>query len=560
MSQAAASPEHELILGRYRALRPLGSGGSGSVWLARDERENRDVALKVVPKEGKAGARAEREAVAVSRLRHGNCARVFTVDRDERHVYVAYEYIPGCTLREAIRAGMLDDRRSVEAAAQVLDALAHAHARRIVHRDVKPANLLLVEGSDVSIRLLDFGLALMDDADTLTAAGDVPGTLAYIAPERLAGEEATGAADVWAVGVILWETLAGQQPFWSPSPLDTAKLIGSGAPPLAAARPDLPRELTKAVDSALALDPAQRPDPKRLAARLRRSVDEAERRREQRPAASLSVIRKRVTHAALAAAYVIVATALLPFFPQGLAIGLAAAAALGALVEPRVGLALALAVPILPAGDVSLGLALVYLPVAVVWLALFWRDARHGFYFLAGPLLASISALPLLPLVGIRSSGRWRQALVPFAGVLVAGLVAGLRGDSLPFGEGTPPLGLGIAGSESPSAVASALLYALLDHPLLLVEAVLLGAATLALPVVRACGLWAVAGFGAVFLGLGLLLPVAFGAAVPSALPFVLATCGLCAALAAPLVRRASLNGPEIGAPPQPTAAPGPPA
>src|SRR5262245_40140794 len=355
MSEAAASPEHELILGRYRALRPLGSGGSGSVWLARDERDGRDVALKVVANEGKAGARAEREAVAGSRLRHRNCARVFAVDRDERHVYVAYEYVPGCTLREAIRNGMLDDRRSVEAAAQVLDALAHAHARRIVHRDVKPANLLLVESSEVSVRLLDFGLALLDDADSLTATGDVPGTLAYIAPERLAGEDATGAADVWAVGVILWETLAGQQPFFAPSPVETAKLIGSGAPPLAAARPDLPRALTKAVDCALAIDPEERPDPKRLAAQLRRSVGEAERRREQRPAVSLSRIRERAVHAALAAAFVLLTTALLPFYPHGLAIGLAVAAALGGLAEPRIGLALALAVPVLPAGNISLG-------------------------------------------------------------------------------------------------------------------------------------------------------------------------------------------------------------
>ncbi len=558
MSQAAASPAHELILGRYRALRPLGSGGSGSVWLARDEREGRDVALKVVAKEGKAGARAEREAVAVSRLRHRNCARVFAVDRDERHVYVAYEYVPGCTLREAIRNGMLDDRRSVEAAAQVLDALAHAHARRIVHRDVKPANLLLVESSEVSVRLLDFGLALLDDADSLTATGDVPGTLAYIAPERLAGHEATGAADVWAVGVILWETLAGQQPFFAPSPLETAKLIGSGAPPLAAARPDLPRALTKAVDRALAIDPAERPDPKRLAAQLRRSLDEAERRREQRPAVSLSRIRERAAHAALAAAFVLLTTALLPFYPHGVAIGLAAAAALAGLAEPRIGLALALAVPVLPAGNVSLGLAFVYLPVAVAWLALFWRDARHGFYFLAGPLLAPASALPLLPLVGARASGLLRRALIPAAGVLAAGLVAGLRGAALPFGDGEPPLGLGIAGSESPSAVASALLQAMLDHPLLLVEAVILGAATLALPAVKARGLWAIAAFGAILIALGLLVPIGFGATTPSQLPFVLAVWGLCAVLAAPLLRRPSFNAQEIDAPTEPTVVMGP--
>jgi hypothetical protein len=553
---AAASPEHELILGRYRALRPLGSGGSGSVWLARDERENRDVALKVVPREGKAGARAEREAVAVSRLRHRHCARVFAVDRDERHVYVAYEYVPGCTLREAIRGGMLDDRRTIEAAAQVLDALAHAHGRGIVHRDVKPANLLLVEGSDVSVRVLDFGLALLDDADTLTATGDVPGTLAYIAPERLAGQETTGAADVWAVGVILWEALAGQQPFWAPSPLETAKLIGEGAPPLATARPDLPRALTRAIDRALALDPASRPDPKRLAFQLRRSADEAERRREQRPAVSRRTILERATHAALAGAFVLVVAALLPFYPQNITLALAAMAALGAFAEPRLGLALALAVPALATGDVSLGLLLVYVPVALAWLAAFWRDARHGLFFLAGPLLALASALPLLPLVAVRASGSFRRALTAVAGVVAAALVAGLRGADLPFDGASPPLGLGIAGSESASAVASALLHALLGHPLLVVEAVLLAAATLALSRVRAHGSWGIAAFGAVFLALGLLVPLGFGATIPAPLPFVLATLGLCAALAATAFR-GSRDVPETIEPPShPTSAP----
>jgi hypothetical protein len=536
---AAASSEHDLVLGRYRALRPLGSGASGSVWLARDERDGRDVALKVVAREGKAGARAEREAVAVARLRHRHCARVFAVDRDERHVYVAYEYVPGCTLREAIRSGGLDDRRAVEAAAQVLDALGHAHGRGIVHRDVKPANILVVEGNDVSVRLLDFGLALMDDADTLTATGDVPGTLAYIAPERLAGGETTGAADVWAVGVILWEALAGQQPFWAPSPLETAKLIEAGAPPLAGARPDLPGALTRAVDRALSLDPDRRPEAKRLAAELRRSVEEAARRRERRPAVSRRTILERSTHAGLAAAFVLLTAALLPFYPHGFPAFLAAAAALAALADPRAGLAVALCAPALPAGDISLGLAVAYVPFALAWLCLFWRDARHSLFFLAGPLLALAGALPLLPLVAARAAGPVRRALVACAGVLAAGLVAGLRGAPLPFDGASPPLGLGIAGSDSPGAVVSALAGAVLDHRLLAVEAVVLAAATLALPCCRSRGPWGVACFGGALLGLGLLLPTAFGAATPSSLPFVLAVWGLCGALAVALLREA---------------------
>ena len=250
-------------------MRPLGNGGSGSVWLALDERNGLDVALKIIPREGKAAARAEREALAARRLRHDRCVRAYDVGHDSSHVYIAYEYVPGRTLREAIRAGALTDRDAVEIAAQVLDALAHAHRAGIVHRDVKPANIL-VEDRDESIRLLDFGLAQFDGADTLTAVGDVPGTLAYIAPERLDGSDATPQSDVWSVGVLLWETPRRAAPVLGrPDPGGRRGDPGRArrrSPPSAAA---LPRRLVAAVDAALALDPAARPSASDLAAELR---------------------------------------------------------------------------------------------------------------------------------------------------------------------------------------------------------------------------------------------------------------------------------------------------
>src|ERR687888_1226480 len=263
-----------LVLDRYRPLRPLGSGGSGSVWLARDERTGLDVALKIVSREGKAGHRAEREAAVAARLRHERCLRAYTCGSDARHVYVAYEYAPGRTLRDALRAGEVRDSDAVEAGVQVLQGLAHAHARGVVHRDVKPANVLLADGDGISVRLLDFGLAQTDDAETLTAVGDVPGTLAYIPPERLAGQVSGPAGDVLAVGVLLWEALAGIPPFWTSSPLETVRAIARGAPSLAEARPDLPRALTAAVDEALALDPARPPTAPRLAHALRGGPEE----------------------------------------------------------------------------------------------------------------------------------------------------------------------------------------------------------------------------------------------------------------------------------------------
>ena len=110
------------------------------------------------------------------------------------------------------------------------------------------------------MRLLDFGLAAFAEAETLTAVGDVPGTLAYISPERLAGEQGTAAGDVWAVGVMLWEALAGRHPFWRPSLMETGRAIEEGAPSLRTARPDLPDSLLDAVDRALATRPAQAAD------------------------------------------------------------------------------------------------------------------------------------------------------------------------------------------------------------------------------------------------------------------------------------------------------------
>src|SRR5215212_11080475 len=117
MLRVSSALAQELILGRYRPLRPLGSGGMGHVWLARDERSGLDVALKMVGREGKAAARAEREARAAAALRHPRCQRIYSLARDSGHVYIAYEYIPGVTLRQTLTAGSLDDRQAVEAAA-----------------------------------------------------------------------------------------------------------------------------------------------------------------------------------------------------------------------------------------------------------------------------------------------------------------------------------------------------------------------------------------------------------------------------------------------------------
>lgn len=515
---APALGGNALVLDRYRPLRPLGSGGSGSVWLARDERTGLDVALKIVAREGKAAARAEREAAAAARLRHPSCLRAYAFAHDARHVYIAYEFVPGRTFREAMRAGELDDSTAVEACAQLCEGLAHAHAAGILHRDVKPSNVLLADGEEVSVRLLDFGLARMAEAETLTEQGDVPGTLAYISPERLAGENAGTAADVWAVGVMLWEALAGRHPFWQGSMLDTARAIEHGAASLAELRPDLPKELLRVVDRALSLDPARRPSAAELARALRGAAPTRRKGRERGAGLALRWDVSRLAASGLAAAFAGWTATAVPFYPHGWSVGLALASAGATLVRERIGLALALAVPVLPLGNVSLGLAVLYAGLALAWLLVSWREPRSGLLFALGPLLAPVAALALFPLAAAWVRAPARRAAQAALAVLAAMLAAGIRHVPLPLTGAPAPLGLGVADARDPFDVAGSLARAAAAHPGLLVEAAVLAAVAFALPYARARGRWGAAGLGAGMLALTLLLVPAV-----SALPLVAA-------------------------------------
>ena len=490
----------------------------GQVWLARDERSGLDVALKIVAREGKTGHRAEREARAAASLRHERCQRIISLARDPSHVYIAYEYIPGRTLREAMRAGEIDDRGALQVAAQISDALAHAHGKGIVHRDVKPSNVLLAESDRIDVRLLDFGLAQMAEFDTLTALGDVPGTLAYIAPERLQGLTATSAADVWGVGVLLWEMLAGEHPFWGGDLVETSRLIQRGAPGLETLRPDLPKHVQETVASALLVNPQRRPSAERLAAQLR---DLPKRRKKgsgkgSRPtpvarpnAAALGTRLLPGALTGLASGWV---ASRLPFYPAGWPVALAGLGAVLGFTAPRVGLMFALTVAFFPLANISLGLAILYALVAAAWVALTWKDARAGLLLAAGPLLAPVAALAFLPLAAQLARGRARRALQAFAAVLLAALIAGLRRVPLPFDGSAPPLGLGVTGSTRPSAVAHAFWLQLAAHPALVAEALVLAAAPALLPYARNRGPWPAAAFGAALLaGTALAAP---GAAV----------------------------------------------
>ena len=424
-----------------------------------------------------------------------------------------------------MRSGDLDDDSAIEASIQILDGLAHAHQRGIVHRDVKPSNVLLAEGPRVSVRVLDFGLAQIQEAETLTAQGDVPGTLAYIAPERLAGAETTEAADIWAVGVMLWEALAGRHPFWRSSLLETARAIEEGPPPLESMRPDLPRPLLTAVDRALDLDPARRPDAVTLAGALRLAGRKRRGGKGRDTTLTMPAVVPRLVPVALAAVFTLWTAWAIPFYPSGWPFGLAALAAGTAFLKPRLGLAFALAVPILPLGNFALGAAMLYSAVAICLLVVCWRESQHGLLFALGLLLAPISALGLLPLAVLAVRAPVRRAILVAAGVLAAGVAAGFRHGSLPF-DGSAPPDLGVAASGDPFDVAAALWAALVASPALLVETLVLAAVAALLPLARSRGPWAVALLGGGFLAAALLVVPAVAAA-----PLVVAVWATCAAV-----------------------------
>ena len=463
MSEALARQvQPELFLGRFRAIRPLGSGGSGAVWLARDERSGRHVAVKIVPREGKAGSRARREAQAMAKLHHTRCLRAYACGRDSTSVYIAYAYVPGRTFREALRAGELRDVDAVEAAAQVLDGLAHAHEHGVVHRDVKPANVLLAdEDEGISVRILDFGLAQFADAEVVTAVGDVPGTLAYIAPERLHGEPAGPAGDVWSVGVLLYEALAGGHPFWRATLAETAEAITRGAPPLRNLRPDLPDAVLSAVDRALSLDPARRPPAAKLARLLRRP-------RSGPPTGVFTTaarIEQQLAPPILAGVYAAVGASLLPFYPAHTAAPLAALAAALSFAAPRAGLALALAVPILPLGNVALALALLYAFVALLWFVFQVREPRRALLPALGPLLG-----PLVPVLFFTTPSVTRRAGGAAAAVALAAAVHAVRQGQI---------GQGLPGSRDPVAAAGVIVHAAPTTLLFEIPAIALAAAIL---------------------------------------------------------------------------------
>jgi predicted Ser/Thr protein kinase len=252
----------QLIADRYELKDVIGTGGMSSVFCAHDTLLERDVALKILhehhARDDDYVERFRHEARAVAQLSHPNIVTVIDRGEDGGRQYIVFEYIQGENLKELVEQGRLPVRRTLELGLEVARALAFAHAQGLVHRDVKPQNVLL--SGDGRAKVTDFGIARSLDTLGMTKTGTVLGTSHYIAPEQARGERVDTKTDVYSFGVVLFELLTGEVPYDGESFLAVAmKHVHDPVPGVLERRPDCPIRLAVLVEACLAKDPAGRP-------------------------------------------------------------------------------------------------------------------------------------------------------------------------------------------------------------------------------------------------------------------------------------------------------------
>ncbi|MEM1207159.1 MAG: protein kinase, partial [Acidobacteriota bacterium] len=249
-------------LGGFEVIESLGRGGMGILYRARDRRLERDVALKLLPVQFKSEDRRRRfvhEAQAASALDHPHICTIYGIDEtSDGDTYIAMAYYGGPSLEERLRDGPLPLEEALEVAEQIASGLAAAHGRGIVHRDIKPGNIMFSEGG--SPKIVDFGLAevVAEPGSGIVVSGEVFGTIGYIAPEQLLDEPIDQRVDIWALGVVLYEMVAGRRPFESKDLGSLTEVLDREPPPLTEVNSDLPKELDGILRRALAKNPSRR--------------------------------------------------------------------------------------------------------------------------------------------------------------------------------------------------------------------------------------------------------------------------------------------------------------
>ncbi|MEK6229930.1 MAG: serine/threonine-protein kinase [Actinomycetota bacterium] len=261
-----------LIAGRYRRLGHIGAGGMARVYLAEDEKLGRKVAVKRLHSDSPddAASRFEREARLGASLNHPNLVSVYDIETEPESVLIVMEYVEGQTLREAIADGPLGIEQAISVARDIGAALDHAHSHGVIHRDVKPANILIRR--DGVAKLADLGIAKAAESTQLTGTGMLVGTASYMAPEQLDGSSAGPATDVYALAAVMYEALGGEKARDGSTPVEIAHQVATNpAPDLRSEWENAPAGAAEVLKRGMARDPAERPES---AGRLARDLEE----------------------------------------------------------------------------------------------------------------------------------------------------------------------------------------------------------------------------------------------------------------------------------------------
>ena len=489
----------------------LGSGGFAEVFEALDRSTGERVALKVILEGRGMAARVVREVDAAAALTHPNIVALYDYFGDGQRSYLVWELVEGRSLAEF--DGELGDADVAAVGVELLDALAYAHSQGIVHRDVKPQNVM-VDGSG-HVKVMDFGIARMIDADTLTDEGDVIGTLAYMSPEQAAGRRVGPQSDVYSAGIVLYELLAGENPLRGSTAAETlSNVLGDRLPPLGELRPDLAEELAELIDDACRAHPVERPAALDLSDALREVLESGTLgasglRRVQRlvrPLGRAAALVERGGGAALAGVTATVLLGSLPAYPVSWTLPLVALTVAAWVVAPEAGLAWLLAALAFPLFNVSVSVGTAYLGFAVVLFLLARRRPVSAVWPTLALLLTPLY-LTLLAPAGAAFLGRVRGPLTAaWAGAATLCYMLLVRAPRGPF-IGFQPRGRlarDIAAAGHPLAVAWDVLGVVLAWPSLVQAllwaalAVAVGAALQARRVEARLWIWAVA-FAVVF-------------------------------------------------------------
>ncbi len=428
---------------RYRIVRKLGSGAFATVYLADDLQMGRPVAIKVVSQTADVDDRVLREAHAAAKLNHHHIVTLYEMVREPAQTLLFTEYVEGKTLREHYQEQSLSDREILQAGIQLCSALEHAHKRGVVHRDIKPENIMLVAGGPVDVRLMDFGVAQLEDRMSITMDGDLVGTLAYMSPEQIGGDTVDSRSDVYSLALTLYEGFTRRNPQKGKKLQELLRDVSRpDIPPLSSNRPDLPAAVGDALAQAMAQDRYARPDAATFGRLLTQAgkllSDEVPEqtfatRVKERVAPSrldrarLVFLGQRLAAGAFALLTLLYLLPRASFYPEDAISYLVIVPPFVALVWPLAGGVLTLAVIAPPIFAYGAGWGVIYLVLAVPTMVLLWRKGLEWAALLPGTMPLAVVwglGLALLPLTGAMLR-RWGPLLGFMTGLVVI-VAAGL--------------------------------------------------------------------------------------------------------------------------------------